>query len=75
MVSRHVGRRCFCTCNVNNSNFGRKIKNTEIRLKSAVGRSRTEPTKCPTLSRAHKMTVPTVIAGQVMHIRTTVEQP
>jgi hypothetical protein len=24
---------------------------------------------------AHKMTVPTVIAGQVMHIRTTVEQP
>ena len=25
--------------------------------------------------RAHKMTVATVIAGQVMHIRTTVEQP
>ena len=28
-----------------------------------------------TLSRAHKMTVATVIAGQVKHIRTTVEQP
>jgi len=28
-----------------------------------------------TLSRAHKMTVATVIAGQVIHIRTTVEQP
>ena len=28
-----------------------------------------------TLSRAHEMTVATVIAGQVMHIRTTVEQP
>ena len=26
-----------------------------------------------TLSRAHKMTVATVIAGQVIHIRTTVE--
>ena len=25
--------------------------------------------------RAHKMTVPTVIAGQVKPIRTTVEQP
>jgi len=25
--------------------------------------------------RAHKMTVATVIAGQVKHIRTTVEQP
>ena len=35
-----------------------------------------QPSTLPrTLSRAHKMTVATVIAGQVMPIRTTVEQP
>ena len=35
-----------------------------------------QPSALPrTLSKAHKMTVTTVIAGQVKHIRTTVEQP
>jgi len=34
-----------------------------------------QPSALPrTLSRARKMTVPTVIAGQVKHIRTNVEQ-
>ena len=35
-----------------------------------------QPSALPrTLSRAHKMTVATVIAGQVKPLRTTVEQP
>ena len=48
--------------------FGRSRTEREPQLPKN-NRKTTEPTKCPTtLSRAHKMTVTTVIAGQVMHM-------